>query len=923
MLKGPLFLVLFPPAARTAFQRVACGHAARSTRLPFGILIVVMALVSGVTPGRAQSDETRSLEWQPALDATTGESATFRGAFPFMAAGALWRGESGALQLRVRADGHDWREWQEVEAEDFGSASGEAASSLLTFEPACEAQLRLAPDAPRQVPTGLRVVFIDATAGPTPSPELETAQLRAPRILSRAEWGANRRELNWTPTYTSVRKFALHHTATADGGNSPAAEVRAIYHYHAATLEWGDIGYNYVVDRAGNIYEGRAGGPNSVGAHTAGYNEGVDGIALLGSYRDRSPSDAMVASVVSLIAWRARTQGIDPLGSGMPGDRVLPNVFGHRDAGSTDCPGDAAYALLPSIRQRSAALIASQAQRPALSVSAARVTPLSISSGDTVRLDVTVVNNGTQVLRTQGPDPGTAYGEDDNFMTLGHPEQPGRIRIGVSVDGGREPGFPYRWGLGSDLAPREARTITGFIRFNRVGTHPIRIGVVSEAVEWLYEDLGRGTLSVDTPGADSYTATGSPANDLYFPLVMRSNNGWSTRLSLMNSSDQAATGNVTFVRADGGNAATTALTLPGRGSTSIDLESVGGLAAGFTGAAVVRADRPLAGVAFHQKAGSDRLSTEPFTAGAVRLNAPLAARGYNGLSSGIQVQNLGSNPTTVNVTYLADTGANWSQSARVAALASATFYAPAHPQLPDGFVGSAIIESDDRQPLAAQVNLVRADGFASAYPAQPAGNPTLSVPLLYRNRNGWTSGIQVQNVGSSATTVVATFTRTNGSGGPWEQRLTLGHAISGTFYLPANPELPDDLVASATLRSLEGQPIIALVNSVQAGKNVGTAVGGLAQPTAVLYVPGVVSYVEGWRTGVQVQNRGGEPSPVTVSFTNQSGATILQVEDVVPATGARTYYAPGIVGLPEGFNGSVVVAGRPGALLTAVVNDVR
>src|SRR5439155_24920154 len=94
--------------------------------------------------------------------------------------------------------------------------------------------------------------------------------------------------------------------------------------------------------------------------------------------------------------------------------------------------------------------------------------------------------------------------------------------------------------------------------------------------------------------------------------------------------------------------------------------------------------------------------------------------------------------------------------------------------------------------------------------------------------------------------------------GPWDARLTLGHAIAGTVYLPALPDLPDDLVASASIRSLEGQPIIALINSVQSGKNVGTAAGGLARPTALLYVPLVVNYVDGWRTGVQVQNRAPE-----------------------------------------------------------------
>lgn len=897
------------------------------------MLVAATVLAPGPGIGRAEGTETRSTEWRPTID-PTGQSAIYRSPFPFMAAGLLWRGDLPSLQMRVRTDGEGWRAWQDVEVEDFTAASGEAASGLLVFEPAREAQIRLTPEVirgPAPQLRSLRVVLIDASAGPALPAELQIEQLQAPRVISRAEWGADQRELHWAPSYVPVRKFSLHHTATADGGASPAAALRVIYHYHAISLEWGDIGYNYIVDRLGNIYEGRAGGLNSVAAHSSGYNEGVDGIALLGTFRDRPPADPMIASVASLIAWRARAQGVDPQGSGVLGDRRLPNVFGHRDVNSTDCPGDAAYALLPSIRQRAAALLAAtQSQRPTLSVTGARVTPLSISSGDTVRVDVTVVNNGTQPLRTQGPDPGTTYNQEDTFSRLGHPEQPGRIRIGVSLDAAPDRAYPYRWGLGSDLAPREARTITGFIRFTRPGAHPIRVGIVNEGVDWLHENLAQGMLSIRMPGADSYAATTSPAADLYFPLVMRSNNGWSTRLALMNAAEQPTTGTVAFIRADGSDAAATTLALQARGSTTIDLESVGGLAAGYVGAAVVRADRPLAAVAFHQRggadgerAGSDRLSSEPFASGAARLYAPLTARNYNGMSSGVQVQNLGANSTAVNVTYVADTGGTWTETARVASLASATFYAPAHAQLPDGFVGSAIIEGDDRQPLAAQVNLVRSDGFASAYPAQAAGSATVAVPLLYRNRNGWSSGIQVQNLGMNATTVVATFTRTNGSGGPWEQRLTLGHAIAGTFYLPASPGLPDDLVASATLRSLEGQPLIAVANSVQGGKNVGTAVSGLAQPGAVLYVPTVVSYVDGWRTGVQVQNRAGEPAPVTLTFANQAGATVIQVEDVIPPSGAKTYFAPGMVGLPEGFSGSVLVAGRPGALLTAVVNNVR
>jgi uncharacterized protein with LGFP repeats len=128
-------------------------------------------------------------------------------------------------------------------------------------------------------------------------------------MISRAEWGADPQYLQWTPARVPVRKLAIHHTASSDGGADPTASLRAIYYYHAVTLGWGDIGYNYVIDRAGNIYEGRAGGPNSVAAHIEVANEGVDGIALLGTYQDVRPSDAMTAALVSLLTWRSRGQG--------------------------------------------------------------------------------------------------------------------------------------------------------------------------------------------------------------------------------------------------------------------------------------------------------------------------------------------------------------------------------------------------------------------------------------------------------------------------------------------------------------------------------------------------------------------------------------------------------------------------------------
>lgn len=889
----------------------------------------------------------RAVEWRPSAETLIAASTDlhgFRSPFPFHALGVLWRGSAPPLQIRTRGSNEEWRPWEDVRDEDDAPArSGESASGLITFAPAVEAQLRVAPGEKGPWPHDLRLVAIDPeprvsqatptrprdasptlTPTPRPAPTATTSVPEAPpKIISRKEWGADPKLMTWAPEYQPVRKFVVHHTATSDGGASPAAAIRAIYYYHAVTLGWGDIAYNYLIDRGGNVYEGRSGGPNAVGAHAGPYSEGVDGIGLLGTYDEVQPSEPMLASLVSLIAWRARSQNVDPLGTSFMVDRTLPNVFGHRDVMATDCPGEAMYGLLPSVRQRAAALPAIPPTRPSIRVVSARIAPPSLSATDTVRVDVTLTNAGPDPLATQGPDPGTVYGETDTFLTLGHPEQPGRIRIGVEVDGGTEPDRRFRWGIGTDLAPGETRTVSGFIRFDRPGAHTIWVGVVDERVDWLHDNLGRTAIRVHPPGASSYMAAAAPATDLYFPLAIREHNSWNTRLALMNTSSRAARGAITFVGADGRASAIASISLPPLGSAVYDAASIPALGVEYTGAAVVRADAALVGIAFHERPDSDRMAAEPFAAGSSRLYAPLVARSYHGLSSGVQVQNLGATTATASVTYVQDTGATWTETSRVAPLASTTFYAPAHADLPDGFVGSAIVESAQGQPLAAQVNLVRSDGLAASYSAQGAGSTATAAPLVYRNHDGWSSGLQIENVGSLPAMAVASLATPDGQGGPWEERGVIGHAISATLYLPALPQLPDDLVVSATVRASNGEPLLVLATNVNARKGVGTVVGGLAEGAPTLYAPSISNDVEGWRSDVQLHNRTGQAVPVRLIFLDALGARVLQIEDSLPPWGVKTYRAPDIQGLPAGFSGSLAIVGRPGALLSAVVNDLR
>ncbi len=171
-------------------------------------------------------------------------------------------------------------------------------------------------------------------------------------IVKRVNTDANGNALLWPLEYpATIKKIIVHHTATTENLDDPEAAIRAIYYYHAVTRGWGDIGYNYIVAPDGEVFEGRAGGDGVVAGHAQGYNTGSVGIALLGNYEENPLPGQLVKSLEGLIYQKAGYWKIDPDGSGEFRGEMLDNVIGHRDVGSTACPGDYTYEQLQDIRE--------------------------------------------------------------------------------------------------------------------------------------------------------------------------------------------------------------------------------------------------------------------------------------------------------------------------------------------------------------------------------------------------------------------------------------------------------------------------------------------------------------------------------------------------------------------------------------------
>jgi N-acetylmuramoyl-L-alanine amidase len=292
---------------------------------------------------------------------------------PFSLVGATWTDPqarlNGTVQIRTRAaaDGR-WSGWQSLEADEPGEAGvGRGSTDPLWAGESTGVEARVAPTG-GTLPAGLRLDLInpDGKVAAAPAAPRAAATRPVPAMVSRARWGADESIVKHPPEYTTdVQVLFVHHTATSNdySCSQSASIVRGIELYHVRSKGWNDIGYNFLVDKCGTLFEGRKGGADLpvLGAHTLGFNSHSSAIAVIGNYSDRGVSATVRGVIAQVAAYKVGAYGHLPSGrvalTSNGSDRypkgtvvTLNRISGHRNTGRTECPGNALYAQLGAIR---------------------------------------------------------------------------------------------------------------------------------------------------------------------------------------------------------------------------------------------------------------------------------------------------------------------------------------------------------------------------------------------------------------------------------------------------------------------------------------------------------------------------------------------------------------------------------------------
>jgi hypothetical protein len=456
-----------------------------------------------------------------------------------------------------------------------------------------------------------------------------------------------------------------------------------------------------------------------------------------------------------------------------------------------------------------------------------------------------------------------------------------------------------------DLGPPGRDDETGAGRVNALRS-------VLAALPWNY----------DSGGAASYRGPAEAAPRVYLPYVVKAADGWTSSITVRNPLAQATSATITLLGPGGTAVSTTSASLNAFGATTLPLQTLSEVPAGFRGAAVIEAGGGITAVVQQDRAGSSRHGYLGATSGAARLFAPLVERGTPRGSTVLYVQNLGDTRETATVSYYSPAGAILGQDTATLAPRAATPVRLADtPSLSDGFEGAAVIDSAGGGPLAAVAAQIGASG-ATGYLVPIEAASTIAAPLVFKNAGGWSTGIQVLNAGAAPAQVTVSYSRPAGVPAPVQEAVAIPPRGSVTLYQPANPGLPDGYVGSATLTATSGGPLAAVVNQARADSGLVMSYAAAASGGSVVDVPLLTKDYGGWTAGLRVQNLAADTAEISVIYYDQTGRPVYTAQNTLAPGDGTTYTPATITALPWGFLGTATVTsnGRP---LGVVVNLLK
>lgn len=315
---------------------------------------------------------------------------------PATMVGVTWPNDNDAPEVQARGRGEDgeWTEWLLLETAENPETGEDAAGTEVAWVGVVSALQIRAELEGADVTEGLIAHVVTTSPAPADSqveqftgPEARVSQADqvttmaavastnpatpvlgpgAPSYVSRAGWGANESVVRGTSGADQLKAVVIHHTAGTNNysASQSAQIVRGILSYHTGTMGWADIGYNVLVSKYGQIFEGRSGGlhRNITGAHAYGFNTGSFGVSVMGDYSNTAPPRAARVAVAELVGWKllntfqtsvwAKSSWTPGTGTRFTAGKTisLAKMMGHRDVNFTECPGLSLYGQFDTIR---------------------------------------------------------------------------------------------------------------------------------------------------------------------------------------------------------------------------------------------------------------------------------------------------------------------------------------------------------------------------------------------------------------------------------------------------------------------------------------------------------------------------------------------------------------------------------------------